>query len=375
MGVSSLSIDTDFAAGAIEIQRLPARGDIELLLRDDTAADIRQWFNFRVSSPAKRRTLAILNAGEATFPNGWSDYRAFASADGRSWRRVPTDYEDGVLRIEHTPLGPVTQYAYFVPYGFTRLDRLVRRANRASHVDLALLGESVEERPLLELSFGDDDAERVLWIVGRQHPGETPASWALEGLIKRLCASDDEAVQRLLDRAVVRIVPMVNPDGVELGNMRTSASGANLNRVWDEPDDDSPEVAAILERIASTGVNLFLDVHSDESAEFAFAARSEGNPSVTDELVEREAQLTDLLETYCHEFLDEAFYDPDPPGAADLSCAANQIGERFGVPSITLELPMKDNGADKVRPGWNERRAMRFGAAMVDALVDALDED
>lgn len=371
----SLTIDTDFSAGSIEIQRLPSKGDIELLLRDDSAADIRQWFNFRVSSQAKRRTIAIVNAGEATFPNGWPDYRAFASADGRSWRHVPTDYEEGVLRIDHMPLGAVTQYAYFVPYSSMRLDRLARRANRASHVDLALLGESVEERPLLELSFGDDDNERVLWIVGRQHPGETPASWALEGLIKRLCDAEDEPVQQLLGRAVVRIVPLVNPDGTELGNMRTSASGVNLNRVWDAPDGDSPEIAAILERLASTGVDLFVDVHSDESAEFAFAARSEGNPSVTEELAEREARLTDRLETYCHEFLDEAFYDPDPPGGADLSCAANQIGERFGVPAITLELPMKDNGTDKVRPGWSERRAMRFGAAMVDALVEALDED
>ncbi len=370
----SLAIDTDFSAGSIDVERLSAKGDIELSLRDDTAADIRQWFNFRLTSPAKRRTIAITNAADATFPNGWPNYRAFASADGKSWRRVPTEYEEGVLLIEHEPWGPVMQYAYFVPYGASRLERLARRANRGPHVDLALLGESVEGRPLLELSFGDEDAERTLWIVGRQHPGETPASWALEGLVKRLCDVEDEGVRRLLARALVRVVPLVNPDGTELGNMRTSASGVNLNRVWDAPDEDAPEVSAILERIEATGVDLFLDVHSDESADFAFAAGSEGNPSITDALLARESRLTDQLETCCHEFIDEAFYDRDSPGGADLSCASNQIGERFGVPAITLELPMKDTGTDKVRPGWNERRAMKFGAAMVDALAELLED-
>ena len=85
--------------------------------------------------------------------------------------------------------------------------------------------------------------------------------------------------------------------------------------------------------------------------------------------------FTDRLDTYCHEFLDQAFYDPDPPGMADLSCASNQIGERYGVAAITLELPMKDTGTEAVRPGWSERRAMRFGASMVDALAETLDDE
>lgn len=370
----SLTIDTDFSAGSIDVVRVPAQGDVELRLRDDSAADIRQWFSFRVASSAKRRTLAIANAGESTFPNGWPGYRAFASGDGRAWKRVPTAYEDGVLRIEHAPWSPVMHYAYFVPYGMQRLERLAARANRSSHVDLALLGDSAEGRPLLELSFGDEDADRVVWLVGRQHPGETPASWVLEGLVKRLCDAEDAGVQQLLGRALVRIVPLVNPDGVELGNMRTSATGVNLNRVWDAPDSDAPEVSAILERIAETGVDLFLDVHSDESANHAFAAGSEGNPSITEHLLAREAALTDQLEASCHEFLDERFYDLDAPGEADLSCASNQIGERFGVPAITLELPMKDEGTAKVRPGWNEKRALRFGASLVDVLAAAIDD-
>ena len=39
---------------------------------------------------------------------------------------------------------------------------------------------------------------------------------------------------------------MINPDGVCVGNNRTSLSGIDLNRDWDEPDLlISPEINAI----------------------------------------------------------------------------------------------------------------------------------
>lgn len=37
---------------------------------------------------------------------------------------------------------------------------------------------------------------------------------------------------------VFKIIPMLNPDGVINGNNRTSLSGQDLNRVWDNPKPD-----------------------------------------------------------------------------------------------------------------------------------------
>lgn len=362
-----MDVSADYPGGSIEVVRVGARGPVELALRDDSAADIRQWFDFRLASE-RRREVAIVNAGDATFPAGWPGYRVLAS-EGRAWRRVPTRYVDGVLTFAHEPRGPVTRYAYFAPYALARLERLLGRVDRAPHVDVRTLGESAEGRPLWELEIGDEDADTVVWLLGRQHPGESPGSWVLEGLLRRLADADDPATQALLGAAVVRLVPMANPDGVERGNTRTSATGANLNRCWDDPDDDSPEVARLLERIAETGVDLFLDVHADEAASYAFAAKCEGNPSYDARLAAAEDALGDALAGACHEFLDRPFYDLDAPGEGDLSTASNQVGERFGCPALTLELPFKDDGFEAVRPGWSPARALRFGAALVDVLA------
>lgn len=365
-----LAIEADFSSGSIEVGRVRSNGPVELRLRDDTAADIRQWFHFVVRSDSpKPRKLVITNASEATFANGWEGYSAMARRIGRGWARAATSYDGSSLTIVHEPGSAFTRYAYFAPYSFARLERLLRAANEQPWVGVTSIGESIEGRPIHVASFGDDDARRTLWLIARQHPGETPASWAMEGLIRRLGDGADEVTRALLSMARIMVVPLCNPDGAELGNHRTSASGANLNRVWDDPSaTDSPEVLAIRAAIEEMGADLFFDVHADESHPFAFAACSEGNPSFNDDIAEAEAAIRDDLASLTPEFLDEPGYDLDPPGEADLSCAANFVGESLGCPAMTLELPIRDSGGDRVRGGWSPARASRFGRSMVDVL-------
>jgi murein tripeptide amidase MpaA len=39
----------------------------------------------------------------------------------------------------------------------------------------------------------------------------------------------------LRDNFIFKIIPMMNPDGVILGNTRCSLVGLDLNRMWQEP--------------------------------------------------------------------------------------------------------------------------------------------
>ena len=51
----------------------------------------------------------------------------------------------------------------------------------------------------------------------------------MEGVIKYLVSNETTAIV-LRDRYVFKIVPMLNPDGVIIGNYRCSLSGHDLNR-------------------------------------------------------------------------------------------------------------------------------------------------
>ena len=364
----ALRVETDFPGGSIEVVRLPARGALELALRPDTASHFRQWFAFRLEGAGRPRDLCITNASESSFPNGWPGYRVMATPDGTRWRRVPPSYDGETLHIRHAGQEQPVLYAYFATYPVARLDRLLDRIGKRRHVGLGIAGETVMGRAIPVVSCGE--GQMPIWLVGRQHPGEVPASFLMEGLLERLANQEDGAVRLLLERATLYVAPLVDQDGAELGNMRTNAAGTNLNRAWDDPDpEDAPEVAALLAAMAETGVGLFFDVHADESSPFAFAAGSEGNPGVTEEILEGEALLRAILEEETVEFVDEPGYPIDEPGEADLSCASNQVAERFDCPAITLELPMKDTGDARVPPGWSPARAKRFGASLVDVLA------
>lgn len=79
-------------------------------------------------------------------------------------------------------------------------------------------------------SWEEDIAERSAVIVSSWvHPGESNASYIMEGIIEFLVSNDPNA-QKLWDKFVFKIVPMLNPDGVIIGNYWCSISAVDLNR-------------------------------------------------------------------------------------------------------------------------------------------------
>jgi len=70
---------------------------------------------------------------------------------------------------------------------------------------------------------------KAIVLTARVHPGESNASWMMKGVINFL-VSDDHAAEFLRNTYVFKIIPMLNPDGVIVGNYRCSLVGQDLNR-------------------------------------------------------------------------------------------------------------------------------------------------
>ncbi len=273
----TIKISDQFDAGAIEVVRAEAAQAIDLNLRADSHADIRQWFYFRLQGArGEACSLRILNAGHAAFAAGWESYQAVASYDLEHWFRVPTSYDGQVLSIAFTPQQDSVYFAYFEPYSWERHLRLLGRAQASPLVRVEDLGSTLDGRDLNLLQIGDAAADKKVWIIARQHPGETMAEWCAEGLIEALLDAANPLARRLLQRAVFYVVPNMNPDGAVRGNLRTNAAGANLNREWMTPSlEKSPEVFLVRNRIQQTGCDFFLDMHGDEALPYVFVAGSE----------------------------------------------------------------------------------------------------
>ncbi|WP_153715261.1 M14 family metallopeptidase [Eikenella corrodens] len=366
-------ISSNFDAGAISVIDSTDSQNIRLALHGDNAASFSQWFYFRLQGAAYQPCrIRIENAGQSSYPEGWEDYQATASYDRSNWFRVPTHYEDGVLTIEHTPLAGSVYYAYFEPYSHEQHLNLLGDAQGSGLCQIDDLGSTAQGRDINLLTIGHQAASDLkIWIIARQHPGESMAEWFAEGLLSRLLDHQDPTARALLDCATFYIVPNMNPDGAALGNQRTNAAGTDLNREWQNPSPErSPEVYAVRQKMHETGVDLFLDIHGEEALPYVFAAGCEGNPSYDARLAALEAAFKTALRQASPDFQDEHGYPKTAPGQANLAIAKSYVGETFGCLSYTLEMPFKDNiNLPDDDFGWNGQRSLRLGEAILSAIL------
>jgi murein tripeptide amidase MpaA len=379
----SISITSQFDAGAIDVVSADDPAAIRLRVRPDSHADFAQWFYFRVSGVRDEPlTMTFENAADCAFADGWREYRAVASYDRINWFRVPTRYDGRVLTIEHTPDFDAVYYAYFEPYSEERHAGFLGAVQQMPHATLTEIGRTVQGRPMSLVSLGlTEETERPakpkknVWIIARQHPGETMAEWFVEGLIKRLAGWGDWAgdpVARLIfDHAVFHIVPNMNPDGSVLGNLRTNAAGANLNREWMEPDAArSPEVLAVRNAIHALGCDLFFDIHGDEALPYVFVAGSEMLPGFTEKQAQEQKAFIECFKQASPDFQDVYGYEASKYQTDALKLASKYVGNEFGCLSLTLEMPFKDNAnLPDERVGWNGDRSAALGASMLQAIL------
>jgi len=377
-----MRITANFDAGNIEVISLENKQDIQLSIRPDAGGEFFQWFNFRLSGEiGDHYVLNIMNAGEASYVKGWKNYQAVASYDREDWFRLPTTYKDGKLSITMDMAYDNIQIAYFAPYSYERHQDLLATVQMHPLATLEHLGETLDKRDLTLVKIGNGDSssdvnKRSIWIIARQHPGETMAEWLIEGLLYSLLDEDNATAKQLLEKANVYIVPNMNPDGSVRGHLRTNAAGANLNREWSNPSlERSPEVFHVINKMEATGVDLFYDVHGDEALPYVFLAGSQGAPSYSERLAHLRDRFTEVLKLASADFQSEYGYEIDAPGTANMTVATNWVAEHFDCLANTLEMPFKDNdNVPDADTGWSPERSMKLGEASLLAMLAVVDD-
>lgn len=369
----TFTITSAFDSGNIDV--LGIEGDIATLaICRDKDSDFYQWFHFRVAGARNREiVLKIINCGTSAYPLGWPGYQARFSDDRQDWQQAVTSYAEGVLTIVHKPALDTTWFAYHAPYSMERHHDLVSRIGNVPGVSLAALGQSLEGQPVDCLTLGT--GPKSVWLYGRQHPGESMAEWWMEGALDLLVSSDPVS-EKLREAATIHVVPNMNPDGSRRGHLRTNAKGVNLNREWATPTAGrSPEVLCVLQAMDATGVDFAMDIHGDESIPYVFLAGFHGIPSWT----ARQGQLYDRfaanLAVRTPDFQTEHGYPVAGVGKANLTMSTNQLAERFGAVSMTLEMPFKDNdGAPDPERGWSPERSRQLARDCLATLAEMIEE-
>ena len=369
-----IRIAAAFDSGNIEVLSVAGQS-ARLSIPKDNNSEFAQWFHFRVSGAAgEDLELKITGLNESAYPGGWPHYDACVSEDREYWGRAPSqfdkDADNGTLTIRYTPASDICYFAYFAPYSMERHHDLVAEAAASEGVDLVPLGRTLDGRPLDVLEMGE--GALMVWLYGRQHPGETQAEWWMEGALECLTDPTDPVARGLRRQSRLFVVPNCNPDGSARGHLRTNAVGTNLNREWADPSPEkSPEVLAIRRRMDQTGVDFAIDVHGDEAIPANFLAGFEGIPSWTDALGDQFYRYQRILDRRTPDFQTELGYPKTPAGRANLSISTNQVAERYGACAMTLEMPFKDLAAfPEPEQGWSPERCKLLARDCLAALLE-----
>ncbi|KAM3609061.1 uncharacterized protein V6R79_009303 [Siganus canaliculatus] len=270
----------------------------ELTLRTDLYTEKHtQWFYFRVrnmkAGVTYRFTIINLMKKGSLYSLGMRPLlysERDAKERGVGWRRTganiryycnssqnTTDHSTRALySLTWTfqfPYDSDTCYlAHCYPYTYSHLQQYLKglsaNSATASFCTLRMLCHSLAGNPVHVLTItsqGVPWTKKTIVVTARVHPGETCSSWMMEGLLDFLLG-DSEDAQLLRDTFVFKIVPMLNPDGVVVGNYRCSLAGRDLNRYYKTLLKDSfPSVWHIrkmVERlVAKTDVALYCDLH------------------------------------------------------------------------------------------------------------------
>ncbi|MCP3736065.1 M14-type cytosolic carboxypeptidase [Sphingomonas sp. RP10(2022)] len=367
----TLHINAAFDGGNIRVVAIDGdRVDLEIV--QDHASDFFQWFYFRVAGARGRRlTFRIVNAGQSAYPFGWPGYKTRASSDRQAWRMIDTTYTDGVLAFDYTVESELAWFAYFAPYTMEMHDDLVARIALRPGVTHRQLGTSLGGQAIDYFRVGS--GEKPVWLYARQHPGESMAEWWMEGALDWLTS---DAAAPLLAKATVHVVPNMNPDGTRRGHLRTNAAGVNLNREWHAPSAErSPEVLCVRNAMDETGVAFAIDVHGDEAIPANFIAGYEGIPNWTEDHGAKFYAFGRRLAEHTPDFQVEKGYEKASAGNANLSMSTNQLAQRFGAVSVTLEMPFKDHDPNPdAAYGWSPERSKALGVSCLEVLTGMIDE-
>jgi murein tripeptide amidase MpaA len=374
-----MHISSHFDSGNIEVHDLSNPQHPLLAMRKDLNSPHYQWFHFKAEdlTPGQRYDFSITNAGGSAYHWAWSGYNAAASYDQKTWFRVPSTYADGTLSFGLEVEQAQIWFAYFEPYSRERHDWLIDQALFKADAELFACGKSIEGRDIQLLRISrNPHAQRKVWIIAQQHPGEHMAEWFMEGLIERLKLRDDAELDALLSKADLYLVPNANPDGAYRGHLRTNAAGKDLNRAWQSANEaESPEVFFIQQQMRKVGVDLFLDIHGDEEIPHVFTAACEGNPGYTPRIATLENHFRQRLVANGAEFQTRYGYPRSEPGKANMTLACNAVGEEFDCLAFTIEMPFKDHD-DSPNPqtGWDGKRSKQLAKDVLSVTASMVDE-
>ena len=231
----------------------------------------QNWYYFKVEN-AKGKKCKFIIENLVNIDNDWKGHNVVFTYNHKTFTRHPTELKNNTLSWEFTPKKNKIYFSYYVPYSLSKNYKLTSKLSKRSGVKKSILGKSPLKNKIEVLKFGKGD--KNIFIIARQHPGETIGSWMFEGFISAFFSPQSTKMRnKLINKFTFHVFPLANPDGVSLGHWYTQSHGHNCNRQWHITK--CPEVKMIRNYIEKQEKGcLYIDLHGDEGCKKHFITGS-----------------------------------------------------------------------------------------------------
>ncbi|KAF6216574.1 hypothetical protein GE061_000917 [Apolygus lucorum] len=294
-----LCFDASFECGNLGFVDLINQHEYDLFIRPDTCNPrVRLAFNFTVenSKPDQRVIMNIINFSKRRNCFLYGMTPIVKSTSRPNWQRMPNNnvfYHSSPYHNNNYVLSlafnfdkedDVYEFAFCYPYSYTKCQAyldLIEKKN-LPYFRREQLGKSIQKRRVDLLTITDpknmtpNGKVHVVVVLSRIHPGESPASFVCQGIIDFLI-SNQPTVISLREKVVFKIIPMLNPDGVYLGNQRCSSIGLDLNKSWSRISkwlhptlDCTYSYISALDQDKNIELDFVMDIHAHSNLRGAF---------------------------------------------------------------------------------------------------------
>lgn len=294
---------------------------------DNSPAEHRSWFNFLVHNPSGLDVDVLI----FQWINAPSPRRQVKTGYRPVYRTISRAYNSAIQALKKAEASGVPDYSIVLPT-HNQLPFRYTEAESFTNSMGAFLGFSIrvprgttcvqiaftfpyplneiflrmrELRALYPVTEEQLNDETILYRIARHpglpilyfsarcHPGETPGSYVLEGILKD--------ISKLLNWFEIWIVPAINAEGIRCGHYRTDAAGNDLNRCYIE--NSSLVTGKILSKIKTQGTNTGIFQPSSE-------------------------RLIKVFRRICHTPTFRSFAEPRPPSDINAAIESSDLNTR-----------------------------------------------
>ena len=191
------------------------------------------YYAFRIWSDKEKSVTLVLD-----YTKHRHRYHPKISHDGKNWKLLDSSSiklsADSISAILNIDLSKDTLWiAGQEVQNSTDVKEWIDQKEIHQDVYVSSIGKSRMNKDLwvMDIHNGDIEKKDIIVILGRQHPPEVTGYFAMQAFIDELLA-DHLLSNDFRKKYRILVLPLINPDGVDLGHWRHNQGGVDLNRDW-----------------------------------------------------------------------------------------------------------------------------------------------